>query len=67
VQAVGDVHDTLKNPAPVVPGLGLVWRDQDVPFFERTSVWNFPLDVLYAPTALHWVLDTHDTDTRKLS
>jgi hypothetical protein len=57
MQALLDVHDTryrLKNATPW--GLGVVWIDQLVPFHCSASV-----PVLELPTAVHAVLDVHDT------
>ena len=60
-------HETPLSTAEVAPeGLGVTSTVHVVPSQTSASVERVPDNALYEPTAVHAVLDVHDTDEREL-
>jgi hypothetical protein len=68
VQAVLDVHDTPPNWLFVAPaGLRVLWIAQLSPFRRSANVTVVPGLMVKDPTAVHAVVDAHDTPPNLLS
>lgn len=68
VQAVGDMHDTaLRLVSAAAVEVGVVWIDQPTPSHCSASVKRVPERLSDDPTALHAVVDAHDTPDNMLS
>jgi hypothetical protein len=68
VHAVVDVHDTPRSTPSVAPlGVGIVWINQRTPSHRSANGKLVPVLLSDDPTALHAVVDAHDTPQSTLS